>query len=83
MRWERRNKDLLMLGNIYDNFQVKDELSQLDKAPTFHFLKEKGLIFTTTSNMFILQNHAINVNEISSQMFLEFIQVRTLQLNTD
>ena len=72
-----------MLENIYDSFQVKDELSQLDKAPTFHFLKKKGLIFTTTSNMFILQNHAINVNEISSQMFLECIQDSILQLNSD
>ena len=68
---------------IDDSFQVKDELSELNKVPIFHLLKEKVWIFTTSSNMFILQNHAINVNAISSQMFLECIQDSILQLNTD
>ena len=63
-----------MLGNIDDSFKVKDGLSRLDKAPIFHFLKEKGLIFTTPSNMFILQNNIVNVNEISSQIFLDFMK---------
>ena len=31
----------LMLGNIDDSFQVKDELSRLDKVPIFHLLKER------------------------------------------
>ena len=30
--------------------------------------------------MFVLQNHTIHVHEISSQIFLEFIQVSTLTL---
>ena len=68
---------------IYDSFQVKDEISRLNKVPIFYLLKEKVWIFTTPSNMFILQNRAINVNEILSQMFLECIQDSTLQLNTD
>ena len=67
----------LMLRNIYDGFQVKDKLSRLNKVPLFHLLKEKGLLFATPSNMLILQNHAIKVHEISSQIFLEFIQVST------
>ena len=63
-----------MLGNIDDSFKVKDGLSRLVIAPIFHFLKEKGLIFTTPSNMFILQNNIVNVNEISSQIFLDFMK---------
>ena len=56
---------------------------RLNKVPIFYLVKEKVWIFTTSSNMFILQNHAINVNAISSQMFLECIQDSILQLNTD
>ena len=68
---------------IDDSFQVKDKFSRPNKVPIFHLLKEKVWIFTSSSNMFILQNHAINVNEISSQMFLECIQDSILQLNSD
>ena len=62
-----------MLANIDYSFQVKGELSRLDKVPILHLLKEKSLILTSPSNMFVIQSHAININEIGSQMFFECI----------
>ena len=67
----------------WKNLIVTKELKLGNISYSFHVKDEKALIFTTPLDMFILQSHAINVNKISSQMFLECMEDSTLLLNTD